>query len=281
MVLGDASGRVGQGRRGDHVRRGRHQLTGQFHTGAGGIDGRKAAFGSGVEVDQLQGLGDPARVRLLAEALVFVEAEPHRFSTDAGGFCGLSSRPGQVQAEAALTTDGGLGGPGGGAAQALGIDSIALAQAQHHQALRAPTQGRDHQLVPGLAFELLLLEGIGDAGKALFQGSCRGIDIALGKPHRQHIAVPLLQTGGGQGEAHGWTRQQRMSVAILCDALGPQSSAVKGVAQRWRVSLLNGGHQRWISCCSRARRARVARGTSQLKRMLSWALSSQRCRASP
>ncbi len=84
---------------------------------------------------------------------------------------------------------------GGGAAQALSVDPIALAQAQHHQALRAPAQGRDHQLIPRLTFELLLLEGIGDAGKALFQGRCRGLDIALGQPHRQHIAVPLLQTG--------------------------------------------------------------------------------------
>ena len=215
MVLGDASSRFGEGGRGDHVRRGRHQLPGQFHTGAGGIHCRKAAFGGGAEVNQLQGLGDPARVRLLAEALIFVEAEPDGFCTNAGGFCAIGSRPGQVQAEAALTTDGGLGGPSSGTAQAVGIDGVALAQTQNHQPLRSPAQGRDHQLVPGLAFELLLLEGIGDAGKALFQGRCRGIDIALGQPHRQHIAVPLLQTGGGQGEAHGWTRQQRMSVAIL------------------------------------------------------------------
>jgi len=63
---------------------------------------------------------------------------------------------------------------------------------------------------------------------------------------------------------------------------GPQAgSAVKGVAQRCRVSLLKGSSQRRIRACSRARRGRMAAGTSPQKRMLSRASSPARRRASP
>ncbi len=58
-------------------------------------------------------------------------------------------------------------------------------------------------------------------------------------------------------------------------------SAVKGVAQRSRVSLLKGGSQRRIRACSRARRGATAAGTSHQKRMLGRASSPTRASASP
>ena len=82
-----------------------------------------------------------------------------------------------------------------------------------------------------------------------------------------------IRHGRAGGQQQG--RQQEQASGI------PHRSAVKGVAQRCRVSLLNGGSQCWIRACSRPRRALVVRGTSLQKRMLSWWAMPQRCRASP
>ena len=105
VVAGEGRGGVGQGLRGHHIRGCRHQFTGQFNPGAGGSHRSEGCSGTVGQTDQLQGLGHPAGVRFLAEALILVESQLHGLGSAAGGVGGVQTVPGQQHTEPSVATD--------------------------------------------------------------------------------------------------------------------------------------------------------------------------------
>ena len=207
VVAGELGGGLRQGSGCHHIRWSGHQLTGQLHTGAGGIHGLEAGSGRGGQPDQLQGLRLTPWFRCLAEALVGVEGQARSFSRRSGGGGGFQAIPAELQPQAAGVTAGGLGGPGGGAAHPIEVEGIGRPQPQHHQPLGAVVaEAVDQQLLRRLALELLLREGGPQTGEARFE---IGGGLILQQSHHQHITVPVLKTGGGEREAHGPARRKR------------------------------------------------------------------------
>ena len=264
-------------------------MAGQFDPRAGGGNTRQGRSGALSHADQTHRVGLGLRFGLALEALIPEQGQPRRLSHGAGGCGGIQAFDGHRQGQVAGTgSGGGLAGGGAGLTQAGQGEIGGVAQPHQDQGVGVGVEPIQAEAFTRFGLEAPPLQplsqpvgqGRPQGGSELGQLGVIGPVFSAGEQaDGQAVAAPGAQSlGQGVGDAAklhgsaggGGDRSQRTQLG----------SAWNGVAQRPRVSLLNGGSQRRISACSRARRGRTAVGTSSQKRMLSWQLRPAFSRAS-
>ena len=196
MILGQLLSGVRQHLWGDFVGWSRHELTGQFHTGAVGTHSGKTCLCGGGQPDQLNNFGQPSRFRLFAKALIGVQGQAHRFCCCGGGGVGFKAIPRKLQAKASCETARCLGSLGCGTAKAGQRECFRLAKAQNNKALGTlVVQQVEHHLLARFRFEILLFQGAAETAETLLEGAATGAGIVLQQANHQNISVPVLESG--------------------------------------------------------------------------------------